>query len=190
MVTQYGMSEALGAVKFGQESGEVFLGRDMGHQRDYSEEVAAQVDAEVRGLVENAHHEAWEILVEYRDVLDEMVLRLLDKETLTKDEVAEVFAPVAKRPARQHPTANGRRPLSKQAPGAHAGRARRDGPGRPRRPGARPRKPRPARPQARRRPQADPVRGPATVNRQATHTEARAQAPRPSRRQAGTDPAS
>ena len=98
MVTQYGMSETLGAVKFGQESGEVFLGRDMGHQRDYSEEVAAKVDAEVRALIENAHHEAWEILVEYRDVLDEMVLRLLDKETLTKDEVAEVFAPVEKRP--------------------------------------------------------------------------------------------
>ena len=116
MVTQYGMSERLGAVKFGQESGEVFLGRDMGHQRDYSEEVAAQVDAEVRGLVENAHHEAWEILVEYRDVLDEMVLRLLDKETLNKDEVAEVFAPVAKRPERKHPTGNGRRPLSTRPP--------------------------------------------------------------------------
>ncbi|MBW8807219.1 MAG: ATP-dependent zinc metalloprotease FtsH, partial [Catenulisporales bacterium] len=66
MVTQFGMSEKLGAVKFGQESGEVFLGRDMGHQRDYSEEVAAQVDAEVRTLVETAHHEAWEICVEYR----------------------------------------------------------------------------------------------------------------------------
>src|ERR671927_714627 len=48
MVTQFGMSEKLGAVKFGQESGEVFLGRDMGHQRDYSEEIAAQVDTEVR----------------------------------------------------------------------------------------------------------------------------------------------
>ena len=112
MVTQYGMSERLGAVKFGQESGEVFMGRDMGHGRDYSEEVAAQVDAEVRALVENAHHEAWEILVEYRDVLDEMVLRLLDKETLNKEEVAAVFQDVVKRPARQHPTGNGLRPLS------------------------------------------------------------------------------
>jgi len=109
MVTQYGMSERLGAVKFGQESGEVFLGRDMGHGRDYSEEVAAQVDSEVRELVENAHHEAWEILVEYRDVLDEMVLRLLDKETLSKDEVLEVFATVDKRPERPTPTGNGRR---------------------------------------------------------------------------------
>jgi cell division protease FtsH len=116
MVTQYGMSERLGAVKFGQESGEVFMGRDLGHGRDYSEEVAAQVDAEVRALVENAHHEAWEILVEYRDVLDDMVLKLLDKETLSKDEVLEIFAAVEKRPQRAHPTANGRRPLSDKPP--------------------------------------------------------------------------
>ena len=116
MVTQYGMSERLGAVKFGQESGEVFMGRDMGHGRDYSEEVAAQVDAEVRTLIENAHHEAWEILVEHRDVLDDMVLKLLDQETLGKEEVAEIFAAVPKRPSRQHPTGNGRRPLSTRPP--------------------------------------------------------------------------
>jgi cell division protease FtsH len=116
MVTQYGMSEKLGAVKFGQESGEVFLGRDMGHQRDYSEEIAAVVDTEVRTLVETAHHEAWEICVEYRDVLDELVLRLLDKETLNRDELAEIFAPVVKRPQRPHLTGNGRRPLSNQPP--------------------------------------------------------------------------
>src|SRR3954464_5106984 len=116
MVTQYGMSEKLGAVKFGQESGEVFLGRDMGHGRDYSEEVAAQAAAGVRALVENAHHEAWEILVEYRDVLDDMVLKLLDKETLNKDEVLEIFAPIVKRPPRAVMTANGRRPPSKRPP--------------------------------------------------------------------------
>jgi cell division protease FtsH len=116
MVTQYGMSERLGAVKFGQESGEVFMGRDMGHGRDYSEEVAAQVDAEVRALVENAHHEAWEILVEYRDVLDDMVLKLLDKETLNKEEVLEIFTPVAKRAPRAVATANGKRPPSERPP--------------------------------------------------------------------------
>jgi cell division protease FtsH len=110
------MSERLGAVKFGQESGEVFMGRDMGHGRDYSEEIAAQVDAEVRALVENAHHEAWEILVEYRDVLDDMVLRLLDKETIGKEEILEIFAPIDKRPPREHPTGNGRRPLSTRPP--------------------------------------------------------------------------
>ena len=112
MVTQYGMSEKLGAVKFGQESGEVFLGRDMGHARDYSEQIAAVVDTEVRALVENAHHEAWEILVEYRDVLDDLVLKLLDKETLNREELREIFVNVVKRPDRQHPTGNGRRPLS------------------------------------------------------------------------------
>ena len=89
---QFGMTERLGPIKFGQENGEVFLGRDMGHQRDYSEEVAAVVDEEVKKLVSAAHDEAWEILVENRDVLDELVLALLDKETLGKDEVAEIFS--------------------------------------------------------------------------------------------------
>ncbi len=116
MVTQYGMSERLGAVKFGDSGGEVFLGRDMGHQRDYSEDIAAVVDAEVRSLVETAHHEAWEILVEYRDVLDDLVLKLLDKETLSKEEVLEIFATVVKRPERNHPTGGGRRPLSTRPP--------------------------------------------------------------------------
>jgi cell division protease FtsH len=100
MVMQYGMSDKLGAMRFGQGEGEVFLGRDMGHQRDYSETVAAQIDAEIKMLVESAHDEAWEILVEHRDVLDNLVLRLLDKETVGKDELAEIFASVEKRPQR------------------------------------------------------------------------------------------
>ena len=54
----------------------------------------------VRMLIERAHDEAWDILVEYRDVLDNLVLRLLDKETVGKDELAEVFSAVDKRPAR------------------------------------------------------------------------------------------
>ena len=73
MVTQFGMSERIGAIKLGQSQGEVFLGRDMGHQRDYSEEVAGIVDEEVRRFIENAHDEAWEILVENRAVLDRLV---------------------------------------------------------------------------------------------------------------------
>jgi cell division protease FtsH len=100
MVTTYGMSDKLGALKFGTSNGEPFLGRDMGHQRDYSEEVAADIDSEVRRLVEEAHDEAWEVLVEYRDVLDDLVLELMDKETLAKDEVLRVFEPVRKRPSR------------------------------------------------------------------------------------------
>jgi len=116
MVTAYGMSARLGALKFGQESGEVFLGRDMGHQRDYSEEVAAEIDEEVRGLVEAAHDEAFEILSQYREVLDDMVLRLLDKETLSKDEVLEIFAPINKRPARDISVPNPKRQPSDQPP--------------------------------------------------------------------------
>jgi len=100
MVTEYGMSERVGALKLGQSSGEVFLGRDMGHQRDYSEDVAGVVDEEVRRLIESAHDEAWEILVEHRQVLDDLVLALLDKETLNQHEIAEVFAGVVKRPPR------------------------------------------------------------------------------------------
>ena len=70
MVTQYGMTERLGAIKFGGDNTEPFLGREMSHPRDYSEEVAALVDEEVKKLIETAHNEAWEILVENRDVLD------------------------------------------------------------------------------------------------------------------------
>ncbi len=92
MVTQYGMTERLGAIRYGQEQGEVFLGRDMGHVRDYSEDVAAAIDEEVRTLIETAHQEAYEVLVANRDVLDRLVLELLEKETLDKGEVEAVFA--------------------------------------------------------------------------------------------------
>jgi cell division protease FtsH len=101
MVTQFGMSATLGAVRLGQESSEVFLGRDVGHQRDYSEDIAARIDIEVRTLMEHAHDEARDILVEYRDVLDRLVLELLDKETLNAEQLAEIFTDVVKRPERQ-----------------------------------------------------------------------------------------
>lgn len=116
MVTQYGMTERLGAIKFGQDGSEPFLGREMAHQRDYSEEVAAIVDEEVKRFIESAHNEAWEILVENRDVLDNLVLALLEKETLDRHEVAEIFAPVAKRPARPAWTGSSRRQPSSRPP--------------------------------------------------------------------------
>ena len=100
MVTQFGMSERIGAVKLGQDSGEVFMGRDMGHGRDYSEQVAAVVDVEVRRLVDFAHDEAWAILNEHREVLDALVVELLERETLNQAELAEIFASVAKREPR------------------------------------------------------------------------------------------
>ena len=100
----------------GQDSGEVFLGRDIGHQRDYSEEVAGRIDAEVRGLIERAHDEAWEILVEYRDVLDALVLELLEKETLNAAQLAEIFAPIVKRPPRQVWLSSEQRAVSDRPP--------------------------------------------------------------------------
>ncbi|MFF1920128.1 ATP-dependent zinc metalloprotease FtsH [Streptomyces sp. NPDC058221] len=116
MVTQYGMTERLGAIKFGGDNTEPFVGREMGHQRDYSEEVAALVDEEVKKLIETAHNDAWEILVENRDVLDALVLQLLEKETLGKAEIAEIFAPIVKRPARPAWTGSARRAPSTRPP--------------------------------------------------------------------------
>ncbi|WP_066933682.1 ATP-dependent zinc metalloprotease FtsH [Streptomyces sp. NBRC 110611] len=116
MVTQYGMTERLGAIKFGSDNSEPFLGREMSHQRDYSEEVAALVDEEVKKLIETAHNEAWEILVENRDILDNLVLELLEKETLGKEEIAELFKHVVRRPARPAWTGSSRRTPSSRPP--------------------------------------------------------------------------
>jgi cell division protease FtsH len=109
MVTQYGMTERIGAIKLGSENAEPFLGRDMGHQRDYSEEVAGVVDEEVKRLIETAHDEAWQILVDNRDILDELVLELLEKETLDKAQVAAIFTEIRKRPARPAWTGSAKR---------------------------------------------------------------------------------
>jgi cell division protease FtsH len=109
MVTQYGMTERLGAIKYGQEQGEVFLGRDYGHQRDYSEQVAAAIDEEVRAFIESAHQEAYDVLIANRDVLDAMVLALLERETLDKAEIEEVFASLQLREPRPAWTGSSRR---------------------------------------------------------------------------------
>ena len=95
MVTQYGMSE-LGPLQFGETDSQPFLGRDFGHVKDYSDTVAAKIDAEIRRMVEEAHDEAREIVTKYRDKLDLMVERLLEKESIDKEEVAEILAEVAK----------------------------------------------------------------------------------------------
>ena len=116
MVTQFGMSARLGAIQLGQASGEVFMGRDMGHGRDYSEDIAASIDLEVRALIERAHDEAWEILVEYRDVLDALVLELLEKETLNQEQLATIFAPITKRPPRQVWLSSEQRAVSDRPP--------------------------------------------------------------------------
>jgi cell division protease FtsH len=116
MVTEFGMSERVGAIKLGKSEGEVFLGRDMGHQRDYSEEIAGVVDEEVRKLIENAHDEAWHVINDNRDILDRLVLELLEHETLGTKELADIFAPVRKRPLRPTWLSSEARFLSDQPP--------------------------------------------------------------------------
>ena len=116
MVMQYGMSDRVGAIRLGQQQGEVFLGRDMGHVKDYSEGIAEVVDDEVRRLIETAHQEAYEILVENRDVLDALVVALLERETLDKEEVAEVFGPLIKRAPRSVWLSASTRPVSDRGP--------------------------------------------------------------------------
>jgi cell division protease FtsH len=98
MVTEYGMSAKLGAVKYGTGDDEPFLGRTYGHSPDYSIEVGSEIDGEVRALIEAAHTEAWAVLNEYRDVLDELASKLLERETLDRKELEVLFSSVTKRP--------------------------------------------------------------------------------------------
>jgi cell division protease FtsH len=100
MVTQYGMSAVLGPRKFGQEQGEVFLGRDQGNQRDYSDDVAAQIDGEVNMLIEQAHDEAHAILIAHRATLDALADALIERETVDDSELAELFKDMEKWPGR------------------------------------------------------------------------------------------
>jgi cell division protease FtsH len=116
MITQYGMSSKLGAVKYGTSGDEPFLGRTMGHEKDYSDAVAAEIDAEVRALIELAHDEAWEILVEYRDVLDNLVLELMEKETISQTDMGRICARVAKRPPMAPYNGFGKRQPSNEPP--------------------------------------------------------------------------
>jgi cell division protease FtsH len=100
MVTQYGMSPKLGPIKLGQVDGQPFLGRDFGHQPDYSAEIAVEIDREIRALIDEAHDEALEILVHNRDVLEELADALIDKETIEKDELKDILDKVRSRPSR------------------------------------------------------------------------------------------
>jgi cell division protease FtsH len=116
MVMEYGLSERIGAIKLASVSNEPFVGMNYGHQRDYSEEIAGIVDEEVRELIDNAHQEAYEILVANRETLDNLVLELMERETLEKDEVARIFAKVQEWPARKPWTGSKDRKPSKQPP--------------------------------------------------------------------------
>jgi len=94
MVTEFGMSDELGPLRFGQPDGQVFLGRDFSSRPDYSEEIAARIDAEVRRLVEQAHQVAHDILRQNRAVLDRLADELVAHETIDVERVQELFSGV------------------------------------------------------------------------------------------------
>ncbi len=127
MVTEFGMSASIGSVKLGSGSGEMFLGRDMGSQRDYSERVSEQVDDEVRALIENAHDEAWQVLNENRGILDSLATALLEKETLDHTQLEEIFKDVKKLPERPQWLSSDSRPISNKPPVAMPVKAAIDG---------------------------------------------------------------
>jgi len=93
MVTRLGMSTALGPMVYGQKEELIFLGREISEQRDYSESVAEQIDQEVRSLVNEAYEKSKNILIEYRDRLDAVARRLLEVETISREDFEEIFPP-------------------------------------------------------------------------------------------------
>jgi cell division protease FtsH len=93
MVTRLGMSEQLGPMVYGQKEELIFLGREISEQRDYSEAVAEQIDQEVRRLVNEAYNRSRQILLEYRDKLDAVAQRLLEVETIGREEFESIFPP-------------------------------------------------------------------------------------------------
>jgi cell division protease FtsH len=93
MVTRLGMSEKLGTRVYGQKEELVFLGREISEQRDYSDAIAEIIDQEVLDLVNKSYERAKDILIKYRDKLDEIANKLIEVETLTKEEFYEIFPP-------------------------------------------------------------------------------------------------
>ncbi len=97
MVTRLGMSKGLGPRVYGKKEELIFLGREISEQRDYSDSVAEQIDEEVMLLVSKAYQRAKETLVKYRAKLDEIAQKLIEVETLTRDEIEEIFPPPVKK---------------------------------------------------------------------------------------------
>ncbi len=92
MITRFGMSDRLGPVALGRQQGNVFLGRDIMSERDFSEETAAIIDEEVRQLVDVAYDRAKQVLVENRQILDQLAEMLIEKETVDSEELQELLA--------------------------------------------------------------------------------------------------
>ena len=91
MVMQYGMSDKLGLIAYGDEGDEVFIGRDLAHTRSYSEEVAKEIDQEVHAIIDKCHEDAIEIITQHMDVLHKCAALLLEKEKVHREEFEALF---------------------------------------------------------------------------------------------------
>ena len=99
MVTKYGMSERIGLQQLGRSDGEVFLGKEMAHEPDYSDDVAGVIDDEVRAIIDAAHNEAREIITLHRSILDRLADMLVEQETVEEDEIVGLFSDTAEVPS-------------------------------------------------------------------------------------------
>ena len=115
MVTLYGFASSIGTVSYGG-GGEVFIGRDMAQAREYSDEVAHQIDLEIRKILDAAHDEAYKAINVNRKVLDLMAKELMEKETLNPDDIAKIFKTVKKLPKRKPWLSKASRPSSTKGP--------------------------------------------------------------------------
>ena len=115
MVTQYGFSASIGSVSYAN-GGEVFVGRDMGHVREYSEATAQAIDVEIRGILDAAHDEASRAINLNRKVLDALAKALMEEETLNQEQIAKIFKNLKKLPQRELWLSKKSRPVSKVGP--------------------------------------------------------------------------
>ena len=97
MVSQWGMSEKMGSMTYGEPQEHVFMGRDFGQTKDYSEQVAYELDVEVKKIIDEKYRLAKEILSANRDILDELAMSLLEKETINAEEFDELVEKVKAR---------------------------------------------------------------------------------------------
>jgi cell division protease FtsH len=100
MVTEFGMSDRLGPLTLGQKQGEVFLGRDFASHPDYSDQVAFEIDSEIRDLIDRAHDEALDILTQHRQRLEAIADALIERETIEKEDLVKLLDGLVKRPQR------------------------------------------------------------------------------------------
>jgi cell division protease FtsH len=138
MVTQYGMSEKLGPLTFGKKEEMIFLGREISEQRNYSDEVAAKIDAEVREIIDRAYDRAKDALTAHRAVLDKLAEVLIEKETIEADEFEALFEGVLPPRGTAKPASEGETPAEAEPQPAGDGEAEGEAPHRRRGPAPQP----------------------------------------------------